>query len=289
LHLDGLAPDEITGSDFRSVVGRTLGWQHLKSTAFELSHGGDRYRFDGRGYGHGVGMCVMGSVRLAASGQTAPQILARYFPGLPIGTLPSGAPPPVVPIERAAVSSAAVLTDVALTLPDDDEGERGVIAQLTLRARDEVARQLGVAPPPRVTLRVHATTTAYERATGQPWFTTGAVVGGDVHLLPLAVLRERGVLEQTIRRELVHMMADPALERRPAWVREGAALYFAGRRPAGEREPSSPFRPQPRLECPSDADLLQPVSVGALSNASARALACFSRQLQNGKSWREVK
>ena len=36
-------------------------------------------------------------------------------------------------------------------------------------------------------MRFHPTTGAYERATGQPWFTSGAVVGGELHLLPLAV------------------------------------------------------------------------------------------------------
>jgi hypothetical protein len=45
------------------------------------------------------------------------------------------------------------------------------------------------------------TTASYERATSQPWFTSGAVVGGELHLLPLAVLRDRGVLERTIRHE----------------------------------------------------------------------------------------
>ena len=36
LTLDGLKPDQISGQDFRVAVGRTLGWQHVKSTAFEL-------------------------------------------------------------------------------------------------------------------------------------------------------------------------------------------------------------------------------------------------------------
>ena len=36
LRLDGLTPPEISGQDLRVVVGRTLGWQHIKSTAFEL-------------------------------------------------------------------------------------------------------------------------------------------------------------------------------------------------------------------------------------------------------------
>jgi hypothetical protein len=177
---------------------------------------------------------------------------------------------------------------IALTLPDEDEGERESIALLADQARTDIARALAVTAPPRVVVRFHPTTASYERATGQPWFTSGAVVGGELHLLPLAVLRERGVLERTIRHELVHVMADPLLRDRAAWVREGAAIYFAGRRPIpGEPEPVT-YR-QSRLPCPSDVDLLRPVSAGALSNAFAGALACFSRQVDVGKRWRDVR
>ena len=41
LKLEGLRPDEISGQDLRVVVGRTLGWQRIQSTAFELDKRGD--------------------------------------------------------------------------------------------------------------------------------------------------------------------------------------------------------------------------------------------------------
>ena len=80
-----------------------------------------------------------------------------------------------------------------------------------MRARDELARDARRARAPRVTLRFHPTTDDYERATGQPWFTSGAIVNDELHVLPLAVLRDRGVLDRTIRHELVHVLADAAL------------------------------------------------------------------------------
>jgi SpoIID/LytB domain protein len=293
LRLIGMTPGEISGQDLRAVAGRTLGWQHIKSTAFELHRDGSRYRFDGHGYGHGVGMCVIGSVNLAAAGQTAAQILGRYFPGLEIGTLGSPAvaaarPAPVSTVTPANVSNGAL----AIALPDEDEGERDGLARVVLRARDDIAKDLGVAAPPRLTLRFHPTTDSYERATGQPWFTAGAVVGTELNLLPLAVLRERGVLERTLRHELVHLMADASLRDRPAWVREGAAGYFAGPRQAlsdSAAEGPSPFPAASRPSCPSDADLLSPLSAGALSNARVQAAACFARQAGEGRPWREVK
>jgi hypothetical protein len=179
--------------------------------------------------------------------------------------------------------------DVLLSLPDDDEGEREAILKQTLTTRDDLARALGVTPP-RVTLRFHPTTDDYERVTGQAWFTSGAVVNNELHLLPLAVLRDRGVLDRTIRHGLVHLMADAALGKRPAWVREGAAIYFAGEPIIpGEPRQRPAFRPEPRASCPADNELLQPVSVGALSNAYSRARACFAKQVQAGTGWRDVR
>lgn len=279
LSLDGLAPAEISGQDLRVVVGRTLGWQYIKSTAFELRRQGAPYRFSGHGSGHGVGLCVIGSTNLAGRGVSAPAILAKYFPGAVIASPPPGLAPGA--------------PGVFVSLPDDDEGERPTIARLTMQARDELSNMLGVPPPAKITLRFHPTTDDYVRATGQPWFTAGAWVQdgvkAELHLLPLAVLRERGVLERTIRHEFVHAMVDGVLGKRPAWVREGAAIYFAGERPIPGQGNSAAVRPELRADCPRDNELLRPVSVGALSDAYARARACFARQISAGKSWREVK
>jgi hypothetical protein len=180
-------------------------------------------------------------------------------------------------------------TEVFVSLPDDDEGERATIVRDAVRARDELARALGVTAP-RLTLRFHATTDDYEKVTGQPWFTSGTVVNGEVHVLPLATLRDRGVLDRTIRHELVHILTNNALARRPAWVREGAAIYFAGEQPVPGGTVQRPtYKPEPHPSCPGDSELLRPVSVGALSNAYARARACFAKQIAAGKSWRDVK
>jgi hypothetical protein len=298
LSADGLKPDTISGQDLRVAVGRTLGWQHIKSTAFELRHVGDAYLFSGHGSGHGVGLCVIGSARLAEAGENAEKILGRYFPGLAIGPIPSHAAaaegsPPAVPAPPRATAARG---DILVSLPDGDEGERPAIMRVASRARDELSARLGVAPPPQISLRFHPTTDDYEAMTGQAWFTSGALVNGELHLLPPGVLRNRGVLERAIRHELVHLMTDPVLGRRPAWVREGAAIHFAGEPPIpGARGGGHdvvqrpPYRPEPRASCPSDTELSRPSSVGALSNAYARARACFARELASGKNWREVK
>jgi len=316
LALEGLRPDRISGQHLRVAVGRTLGWQHIKSTSFELRRDDEVYRFSGHGYGHGVGLCVIGSTRLAERGVSAEAILARYFPGASLapaaqrqtgvghpsdpraasGGVGHPSDPRVAsggvghPSDPRPAAGPAAAAGVLLTLPDGDEGQRDAILQQTMRARDELARTLGVSSPAAVTLRFHATTDDYERATGQPWFTSATAVRGELHLLPLAVLRDRGVLERTIRHELVHLMTDTVLATRQQWVREGAAIYFAGVQPIAGDVPQRPvFVPSPRASCPDDNELRQPVSVGALSNAFARARACFARQLAAGRTWRDVR
>ena len=238
------------------MVGRTLGWQHIKSTAFDLTRDGDRYHFSGHGSGHGVGMCVIGSVQLAAGGQSAVDILNRYYPGLEIGTpngvvavagTRAGRSASSTPVPRAptrptlAAAAAAAGPEMLISLPDGDEGERAVIADLASRARAQLSRTLAI-PAPRVVLRFHPTIDAYEEATGQPWFTSGAMVNGEVHLPPLTVLRDRGVLERTVRHELVHAMTNTALAGRPLWIREGAAIYFAGEPPIPVTARHAPLR-----------------------------------------------
>ena len=287
LQLEGLRPDQISGQDLRVAVGRTLGWQHIKSTAFTLRRDGGTFRFSGHGSGHGVGLCVVGSARLAERGQSPEAILNRYFPGLPI----SGPDGSQARGQAVARPGARLPPDpVVVRLSDEDEGERAAIVKQVARARDEMARALGIAAPAHVAVRFHATTDDYERATSQPWFTSGAFVDEELHLLPLAVLRERGVLDRTIRHELVHMMTNETLATRSAWVREGAAIYFAGERPIpGEPRQRPAYRPEPRASCPTDNELLRPVSVGALANAFARARACFAKQIESGKNWRDVR
>jgi stage II sporulation protein D len=88
LRLDGLTPRSISGQDLRMAVSRVLGPLAIRSTAFDLRRTPGGYRFSGHGYGHGVGMCVIGSMRLAEEGRSARQILSRYFPGLRIGRAP---------------------------------------------------------------------------------------------------------------------------------------------------------------------------------------------------------
>ena len=81
--VSGMRPDRISGDQLRAAVG----YSRLRSTAFSVKKEDAAVVFTGRGYGHGVGMCVIGAGRRARRGETTTDILRHYYPGLKIESL----------------------------------------------------------------------------------------------------------------------------------------------------------------------------------------------------------
>lgn len=310
--VDGLTPSVISGQDLRMAVGPT----RLKSTALEMRQMPDGYEFSGQGYGHGVGMCVIGATRLAERGESGRELLVRYFPGTTLGVIaaegvvpvrpevgpvpvppaqtvqvrprpnaappvsqPLGSAPRLPPAERASVVAGAAAAGGGGL--DDATRSRQQLEAAAVRAHAELSAFFQVTRPAPV-LRVQASDVDYERITGRHWFTWGALVGDQLHLMPLPQLVQQGVMERIVRRETVHHLIDAELAKRPRWVRDGLALYYA--------DPQrSETETDPRGACPSDQELTNPLSAGALAQAYGRARACVARQLTSGRSWREVR
>jgi hypothetical protein len=123
----------------------------------------------------------------------------------------------------------------------------------------------------------------FRHATGRPWWDSTVVDGSIIELAPVAVLTQRDGLEAAIRRGVAEVLVTGALSNRPAWVRVGAARYFA-------RMAGTPARSIPSgLRCPSDAELVLAVSAPAQRDAELRAEACFARALTHADNWRNVK
>jgi stage II sporulation protein D len=73
----------LRGTEFR----RLLGYDALRSTLFvPIVHEGV-VRFEGRGWGHGVGLSQYGAKGMADRGHRYPQILAHFFPGTALAVL----------------------------------------------------------------------------------------------------------------------------------------------------------------------------------------------------------
>jgi len=81
---------KIVGSKKSILVGkeleirRWLSRSHLYSSAFVVRVEGDRFIFDGAGWGHGVGLCQIGAAVMATKGFSAEKILKHYFRGVKI-------------------------------------------------------------------------------------------------------------------------------------------------------------------------------------------------------------
>jgi len=288
LHAEGFSPSEISAHELRMAVGRTLGWQWLRSTAFEVTRTAAGYRFRGVGFGHGVGLCVIGAGRRAARGESAAQILRAYFGDLAISDGPPAETPAVVeatpprPVPPAAPVAPGADPDIKLALPAAEERERAAITGLVRRVRADIAARAGVGEPRGLTITVHPTVESFGRATGQPWWVAGATAGRAIDLLPIATLRQRGILESTLRHELAHVVVDLALASRPVWVREGVAMLFA----AGDTPVAVDGG---RVRCPSNVELLRPITAGAHREAYSRAERCVRRAIAGGTRWTEIR
>lgn len=61
---------------------KKLGWDRLPSTLIiSISRNNSLMVFEGRGYGHGVGMCQWSALQMAKDGKTYREILSYFYPG----------------------------------------------------------------------------------------------------------------------------------------------------------------------------------------------------------------
>ena len=291
LRLSGLQPDVIAGDQFRLAVGAT----RLRSTAFTVEKYGDQLRFTGRGFGHGVGMCVIGAGRRALRGETAAAILAQYYPGLELTSLTAIAPvnetlsSAVTPPTRATprtppvAPAAAVMprdSGVRVMVPRSSPIAASSLERMAVSAHEELARSLGTTVLP-ITVRLHDTLDSFRLATNRPWWVSEVAEGTAIDLAPVAVLAQRGGVEGAVRTAVAELLVAGPLAGRPAWVRIGAARYFS--------VPPTARRADSRTRCPTDAELLLAVSATSQREAELRAEACFARELAKTGDWRLVR
>lgn len=286
LHLKGLRPDTISGDQFRAAVGAT----ELRSTAFSLKRRGERVEFTGRGFGHGVGMCVIGAGRRASRGESVPAILAQYYPGLELKrleTIAAAKAPVAVPApDSRAVSPAAIVVAgggaIAVRVPAVSPVSAVDLERVAAKAHAELTRTLGISVAP-ITIELHETIEGFRVATGRPWWVSAMVQGTSIDLAPAAVLAQRDGVEAALRVAVAELLVASTFVDRPVWVRIGAGRYF-GRTVAPPASSGSA-----RIRCPSDAELTLAVSVAAQREAESRAERCFAREFARTRDWRTVR
>lgn len=248
---------EIDAQALFFAVGRTSGWNLMRSNWYDVHVEGTRAVFHGRGYGHGVGLCQAGADARGNQGQSERQILAAYYPGTTAGETPE-------PVAWRRWSGERVEVQGALA----GDAELVGLAEQALR---EAERRTGRGAGGRVRIRVYPTLNAYRDATGEPGFVAGSTRGRTIRLQPLTVLRGRDALQSTLLHEMLHVVLVPGSGiELPRWFEEGLALYF-----------ENPAHAKPgALQPATEQRLVHPASEQELRSAYANAKAAVAALIQ---------
>lgn len=208
----------VTGSSLRFALDRALGWNQMRSDWYTVSLHGNGLRFDGRGYGHGVGLCQAGATQMAAEGHSAEEILDFYFPGTRIG---------VTPEDHGWTAAHGAGWSLRTT------GSVGELAKLGDAAW---GRALTLYSPRATKLEPEVwempTTELFRQATGEPGWMLASTQGERVFLQPEGVLKRDGKEEDTLLHEFLHVLVESeASAQTPLWLREGLVEALAEERP----------------------------------------------------------
>lgn len=71
---------KVSAARFRHLVGQELGWNLVLSNFYQIIPKGQQVIFQGRGFGHNLGLCLAGANEQARQGFNFSQILGFYFP-----------------------------------------------------------------------------------------------------------------------------------------------------------------------------------------------------------------
>jgi stage II sporulation protein D len=217
----------VSASSVRFAIGRDLGWNTVLSDWFDLHAEGGRLVFQGRGSGHGVGLCQRGADQMGTEGRSYREILAFYYPGTAVGRTARG-----IAWQRACGAATCLEST-------DAEGDRDALATAE-REAGWAARRTGWTAPAEIVVRVFPDLDTFRNATGEPGWVAAHTAGRRIDLQPLRGLRSRGDLEGTLRHEMLHVFVESvAAPDLPLWFHEGVTLWLGGQ----ANSPGSPRAP----------------------------------------------
>jgi stage II sporulation protein D len=210
----------VSASTLRFALGRTLGWNTLKSDSYSITIQGDHFIFVGNGVGHGVGLCQTGAVEMARQGKTYREILAFYYPGALTGRSAQGIPWTSVQTE-------------SFELRVVNAGDRVPARTAARSALEWATEHSGLALHSLPLIEVYPTVAMFRDATGEPGWVAASTRHQRMRVQSPSVLHEK--FENVVRHEFLHMLVeDNAEPRTPLWFREGLVVYLGGDPPAAD-------------------------------------------------------
>ncbi|MDQ7040591.1 MAG: SpoIID/LytB domain-containing protein [Rhodothermus sp.] len=110
-------PLSMRANAFRLLVNAHFGRHTLRSTFFEVRRQGNTYLFEGKGFGHGVGLSQYGAREMSRQGYTYRDILAFYYPGTELSRYEAGTLLAATQLPSPAQTEAADFRPPAQTAP----------------------------------------------------------------------------------------------------------------------------------------------------------------------------
>ena len=201
----------VSASSLRFAVDRTLGWKTIRSNFYEIRSDNGRIVFSGRGSGHGVGLCQAGAEEMAREGKSYREILDFYYSGTELR-----------PAQAAEWQErASERFDLISINPESDSTILPTAEHLLKEGEESVGFRL----PYRVEIKIFPTMDLYRDTTGEPGWVAASTRGHTIRFQPLGELRQKHILDATLRHELYHLLIESKAKAiTPLWFREGLVL-----------------------------------------------------------------
>ena len=184
---------QLSASSLHFALDRELGWNQLRSNWYSVSVSNGALHFDGKGYGHGVGLCQTGANQMAAEGHSYREILGFYFPGTHTG---------VTPTDRGWTETQ----HAGWTLHSVD-----ALATLSQSGDHAWAKAQSLFPPHapvHPTVYALPTTELFREITGEPGWVSASTRGSLVYLQPSFILNRIASEEDTLLHEFLHVLIE---------------------------------------------------------------------------------
>jgi stage II sporulation protein D len=243
------APLGIPANTFRFAIGRALGWNRLRSDLYTVHLAGQTALFEGRGYGHGVGLSQSGARTLALEGRDTNLILHTYFPGAEVRITPTDTG------WQTHEATGWTLITTALSPSLLKTGDLAWQKALTL---------IHPATPVHPEVRLYPTVPLFRSVTGEPGWTLAATRGDRIALQP-AALKNPGNL---LLHEFLHVLVEhESTANLPLWFREGLVEALA----------ENPIAALPKNIADTEAHLAHPSTLLEAQKAHQEAAALVRR------------
>jgi stage II sporulation protein D len=204
---------QLSASSLHFALDRELGWNQLRSDWYTVTLSNAALHFDGKGYGHGVGLCQTGAHQMATEGHTYREILAFYFPGTHTG---------IAPTDQGWLETQHPNWTLLTTTPSPSLAQS--IDQAWLKAQSLFPPHT----PTHPTIHQLPTTELFRQTTAEPGWVRASTQGTHIYLQPPSILSKNDAAQETILHELLHVLIEQeSTDQAPLWLREGLAEALA--------------------------------------------------------------